>query len=101
VADDRFNRPVDADPLGNQRESIAPLIDATVEIYKAIYVLQQTITSSPRLPVYTVGTLPVAPTTGTVALVTDANATTFASAVAAGGVNIVPVYFNGTTWRIG
>ena len=38
---------------------------------------------------------------GTRALVTDANATTFASTVAGGGANIVPVYSDGTNWKIG
>lgn len=33
--------------------------------------------------------------------VTDANATTFASIVAGGGANVVPVYSDGTNWRIG
>lgn len=33
--------------------------------------------------------------------VSDANATTFASVVAGGGANIVPVYSDGTNWRIG
>lgn len=35
------------------------------------------------------------------AFVTDATATTFASAVAGGGANKVPVYFDGTAWRVG
>jgi len=34
-------------------------------------------------------------------MVTDANATTFNSIVAAGGANIVPVFSDGTNWRIG
>jgi hypothetical protein len=38
---------------------------------------------------------------GARAFVTDANATTFASIVAAGGANQVPVYSDGTNWRIG
>jgi hypothetical protein len=33
--------------------------------------------------------------------VTDANATTFATTVAAGGANNVPVVCNGTNWIIG
>jgi hypothetical protein len=35
------------------------------------------------------------------AFVTDANATAFASIVAGGGTNPVPVYSDGTDWRIG
>jgi hypothetical protein len=52
---------------------------------------------------FTVATLPTAATAGAGAraFVTDANATTFASIVAAGGANGVPVYSDGTNWRIG
>lgn len=51
----------------------------------------------------TVGALTAAATVGagTKAFVTDANATTFASVVAGGGSNVVPVYSDGTDWRIG
>lgn len=50
-----------------------------------------------------VGSLVAAATAGAGAraFVTDANATTFASVVAAGGSNGVPVYSDGTNWRIG
>ena len=53
--------------------------------------------------VYTVATLPSAVTlgAGTTTFVSDANATTFASIVAGGGSNKVPVYSDGTNWRIG
>ena len=54
---------------------------------------------------YTVAALPSASGTtagaGARAFVTDANATTFASIVAGGGANGVPVYSDGTNWRIG
>jgi hypothetical protein len=50
---------------------------------------------------YTVATLPAAGTIGRRAFVTDANATTFASIVASGGANKVPVFDDGTNWRIG
>lgn len=33
--------------------------------------------------------------------VTDANATTFASVVAGGGTDVVPVFSDGVDWRIG
>jgi hypothetical protein len=51
----------------------------------------------------TVATLPSAATAGagTRAFVTDANATTFNSTVAAGGSNKVPVVSDGTNWLIG
>lgn len=56
-----------------------------------------------KTQVFTVATLPAAGTVGTGArsFVTDANATTFASIVAGGGSNQVPVYCDGTNWRIG
>ena len=49
---------------------------------------------------FTVATLPAAVSGGR-AFVTDATATTFASIVAGGGSNRVPVYSDGTNWRIG
>ena len=51
--------------------------------------------------VSTVSGLPTDATQGDRRTVTDANATTFASVVAGGGTDIVPVYFDGTDWRIG
>lgn len=56
-----------------------------------------------NLPSSTVAALPAAGTAGAGAhrLVTDANATTFASVVAGGGANVVPVYSDGAAWRIG
>ena len=57
----------------------------------------------PALTVYTVATLPSAATSGVGArsFVSDANATTFASNVVGGGANKVPVYSDGTNWKIG
>jgi hypothetical protein len=53
--------------------------------------------------IYTVATLPAAGSAGVGgrATVTDATATTFASIVAGGGSNNVPVYSDGSNWRIG
>jgi hypothetical protein len=52
---------------------------------------------------FLVAALPAAATAGAGAraFVTDANATTFASIVAGSGANGVPVYSDGTNWRIG
>ena len=57
----------------------------------------------PPTTVYTVATLPSAVTSGTSAraFVSDATATTFASVVAGGGANKVPVYSDGTDWKVG
>lgn len=48
-----------------------------------------------------VSALPLAGTQGRRGMVTDATVTTFASIVAGTGSNIVPVYDDGTNWRIG
>jgi hypothetical protein len=57
--------------------------------------------AAPAKVVYTVATLPTTPSTSDVAMVTDATATTFHSIVAGTGSNIVPVFYDGTNWRIG
>jgi hypothetical protein len=49
----------------------------------------------------TVALLPAAGNSGRRAFVTDATATTFASTVAGGGANRVPVYDDGSNWKIG
>jgi hypothetical protein len=52
---------------------------------------------------YTVGTLPLTPSTGMRAQVTDSSVAApghFGATVAAGGSNIVPVFYNGTNWII-
>jgi len=53
--------------------------------------------------VSTVSGLPAAATAGQGArrMVTDANSTTFNSVVAGGGTNILPVFSDGSSWRIG
>jgi len=55
------------------------------------------------LTVYTVATLPSAATAGVGArsFVSDATLAVFASTVAGGGANKVPVYSDGTNWKIG
>lgn len=55
------------------------------------------------LPACTVAQLPAASDVdvGQRGTVTNANATTFASVVAGGGSNTVPVYSDGSDWRIG
>jgi hypothetical protein len=48
-----------------------------------------------------VAKLPLAATAGARAYVSDANATVFGAVVAGGGANFVPVYSDGTNWRVG
>ena len=57
----------------------------------------------PPTTVYIVATLPSAVTSGKSAraFVSDATVTTFATVVIGGGANNVPVYSDGTNWRIG
>ena len=38
---------------------------------------------------------------GTRAFITDSSTATFAATVAGGGANIVPIYSNGTNWKVG
>ena len=53
--------------------------------------------------VYTVATLPSAVTSGagTRTFVSDSSVTTFNTTVAGGGANTVPVFSNGTNWKVG
>lgn len=53
------------------------------------------------IPTTVAGLSALNPMQGTRAFVTDATATTFASIVTGGGANPVPVYYDGTNWRIG
>lgn len=58
----------------------------------------------PIVPSFTVGGLPSPSTAGAKCIVTNSNATMTAgigAVVAAGGTNVVPVYYDGTNWRIG
>lgn len=57
-------------------------------------------TSSVITGVFTVATLPTG-AKGARAFVSDANASTFNSVVVGGGANNVPVFHDGTNWRIG
>lgn len=75
-----------------------------VEQFSVSHVAGQVYSIYPvRTVAVTVANLPSASAqgSGARAFVSDANATTFASIVAAGGSNRVPVYSDGTNWRIG
>jgi hypothetical protein len=107
----------------NLNRIAAPALPSPTQIYSDVYqnqfnnvlrlyfnriqgILDQLNTDSgivPALTIYTVATLPSAATSGTGAraFVSDATATTFASTVAGGGANKVPVYSDGTNWKIG
>ena len=65
--------------------------------------LQTDSTILPALTLYTVATLPSAATSGAGArsFVSDALLPTFGSTVASGGAVTVPVYSDGTNWKVG
>ena len=51
--------------------------------------------------VYKVADLPSATTAGQRTFVSDSNTTTFNATVVGGGSNTVPVFSNGTNWKVG
>ena len=65
--------------------------------------LQTNATIFPALTVYTVATLPSAATSGVGArsFVSDALAPVFGSTVVTGGAVKIPVYSDGTNWKVG
>lgn len=78
--------------INRQNTGVAPTI-AGVAFYEGF--------SSKTVPVTVSQLAAVPPSTGARAIVSDATATTFASIVAGSGGNTVPVYYDGTNWRIG
>jgi hypothetical protein len=52
----------------------------------------------PKLPGFTVSTLPTSPPTGSMAYVTDATTCTFLGALTGGSNNFCPVIYNGAAW---
>lgn len=81
-------------PTSGTALSVAAFAGALAAVYTAGPVRHQVTTVASLLAAATAGA-------GAVAFVTDANATTFASIAAGGGANGVPVYSDGTNWRIG
>jgi hypothetical protein len=51
--------------------------------------------------IFTVANLPDPATAGLRTFVSDSSVTTFNATVAAGGTNTVPVFSNGTNWKVG
>jgi len=86
------------DTLNVDSEVTCPILNVTeiVGIDNELFTSARSIVQS----FGTVGTLPAA-AFGSRSFVTDANATTFNSVVAGGGSNFVPVFSDGTNWRIG
>ena len=85
-----------ADQLNNVLRLYFNRVDAILNQLKTDNII-------PPLTNYTVATLPSAVTSGKGArsFVTDALLPTFGSTVAAGGAVAVPVYSDGTNWKVG
>lgn len=91
--------PVYSQSQGDARRfSLTTLIEFLSSAFTSL-----TATSFLKVEACTVAQLPSASTSGSGAraMVTDASATTFASTVTGGGSNSVPVYSDGTNWKIG
>lgn len=88
---------VDSD-IGSTVQAHASVLDNTTASFTTA---DETKLDSISVTPVAVASLPGSPSAGDRAFVSDANATTFASVVAGGGSNIVPVYYDGTDWRIG
>lgn len=57
--------------------------------------------TAPLFPVTTFGNLPGTPIQGMRAIITDSSSATFNATASGGGANIVPVFYNGTDWKVG
>ena len=84
--------------MQNGVRALNGILSAQIEILAAIQAMTPT-----TMGVSTVSGLPDAATAGQGArrLVTDADSTTFGDVVTGGGSNILPVFSDGTDWRIG
>lgn len=94
-----FSVPVYAPSAGDARRfSLTTLVSFLSTAFTSL-----TVSSYLATTATTVAQLPSAATAGAGAraMVTNATATTFNSVVAGGGANIVPVFSDGTNWRIG
>jgi len=95
TAMDNYNRQYQ-DQLNNVLRLYFNVIDSTFNQLKAADIV-------PALTNYTVATLPSAVTSGVGAraFVTDALAPAFGATVVTGGAVAVPVYSDGTNWKVG
>jgi len=95
LASENYNRQYQ-DQLNNVLRLYFNLIDSTFNQLQVTDIL-------PALTNYTVATLPSAATSGVGArsFVTDALAPAFGATVVTGGAVAVPVYSDGTNWKVG
>ena len=85
------------------RQNVLDMLSNGCDVGEQYGWVEISLNGSVRTRAVTVATLPAAATAGAGArhFVTDSNSTTFAAIVAGGGGNGVPVYSDGTNWRIG
>ena len=93
-------------PLEYDRQYFDQLLNVLRLYFNRIDALNTQLTASgviPPLINYTVATLPSAATSGkgSRSFVTDALAPTFGATVVTGGAVAVPVYSDGTNWKVG
>ena len=93
-------------PLEYERVYFDQMLNILRLYFNRIDALNTQLTASgvmPPLTNYTVATLPSAATSGKGArsFVTDATAPTFGATVAGAGAVAVPVYSDGTNWKVG
>lgn len=81
-----------------RRTSLTTLVEFLADAFSTFEV-----SSYVKTTATTVASLPSAATAGAGAraMVTDSNTATFNATVAGGGANIVPVFSNGTDWKVG
>lgn len=70
------------------------------ELFRRYWDLLTTTVEGSLITSYTVSSLPSG-TVGDRATVTDASASTFYSIVSGGGAMVVPVFYDGSNWRVG
>ena len=80
---------------------VVEINNGTAGTYRDLKLRNLIVTGTLGSATYTAATLPGAPVAGDRAVVTDANSTTFLAAVAGGGANKVPVFYDGSGWKIG
>jgi len=93
------NVPVYAPSQGDARRfSLTTLVTFLTDAFSSLTVSSYVVTTPT-----TVAGLPSAATAGAGAraMVTDSNTSTFNATDAGGGANIVPVFSNGTDWKVG
>lgn len=70
------------------------------ELFRRYWDQVATSVENAQINTYTVATLPAA-TLGDRATVSDASSSAFYSVVSSGGALVVPVFYDGSNWRVG